>query len=426
MVREAVLFLEGRIPELVKTLRERMKTEAEALRFEEAARLRDAAEAVEKTLTRQNVVSLDLEDRDVFGLYREGPDLAVAVLFVREGSVVGATGAAHSGFPEDAEAIRTSIMQFYGPGNAPPPSVLVPVPMPDEHLLSEVLSELRGSAVRIHAPRRGSRRALIAMAGKNAAYVLAHSDRALRKRALALEDLKTQLKLPGTPHRIECFDASHISGAWAVGALAVFRDGAPESESTRTYRIRNARPGDDFDMIAELVQRRFAPDKEPSPDLLIVDGGPGQLSSALGILRRSGRDPFPVVGMAKDRGQEGKPDRIHLPGGGIPLLLPERSPALYLLQRIRDEAHRIAVGYHRKMRRARTLRAGIEEIPGIGPKRRSLLLKHFGSLKALRGASLEAVADVPGIPRAVAEALVAFFREDETPQNGNAGGGGEG
>jgi excinuclease ABC subunit C len=232
MVREAVLFLEGKIPQLVKTLRDRMNREADALRFEEAARLRDASEAVEKTLTEQKVVSYDLQDRDVFGLYREGGDMALAVLFVREGNVVGSTGASYQGFPTDEEALSASIMQFYAAENPPPPTVLVPVELPDAELLAEVLAERRGGAVHLTTPKRGQKRALIAMAGKNASLVLAHSDRSLQRRARAIEDLKEQVGLPRTPHRIECFDVSHITGSWAVGAQVVFQDGAPEPKSS--------------------------------------------------------------------------------------------------------------------------------------------------------------------------------------------------
>jgi excinuclease ABC subunit C len=174
--------------------------------------------------------------------------------------------------------------------------------------------------------------------------------------------------------------------------------------------------------MREILQRRFAPGKPSPPDLLVVDGGPGQLSSALKVLRQTGLEPFPVVGMAKERRGSAKPDRLHLPGGGDPLVLPERSSALFLLQRIRDEAHRFAVRYHRKLRRARTLRSGLEEIPGVGPKRRARLLAHFGSLKAAREASVEELADVPGIPRAVAEAVAEFLHAPVPDEKGLSSG----
>ncbi|MHC4597804.1 MAG: excinuclease ABC subunit UvrC, partial [Planctomycetota bacterium] len=249
VVREATLFLEGKIPELLKTLRGRMMKEADTLNFEEAARLRDAARAVEKTLEKQHVEAPDLEDRDVFGLYRAGEDLALAILFVREGRVVGSSGQAHPGFPRDEEAIAATLMQFYSGERRPPPSILVPLRPPNAEVLEEVLSERRGGPVKLAAPKRGPKRALLAMAGKNAAYTLAHSDRSARRRALGLEDLRERLALKRAPHRIECFDASHLTGKWAVGAMAVFVGGAPAAKEYRMYRIRTPGAEDDFTMM---------------------------------------------------------------------------------------------------------------------------------------------------------------------------------
>ncbi|MHC5040033.1 MAG: excinuclease ABC subunit UvrC [Planctomycetota bacterium] len=428
VVKEAILFLEGKFPELTDALRTRMKEAADALNFEEAARLRDAAEAVEKTVQAQKVVSHDPEDLDVFGLYREGEELALAVLFVRGGRVVGSEGQTHPGVPENDEALASGLMGFYGGERMIPPTLLLPEDLSDRELLEEILSEKRSARVRILVPKRGPRRALVAMAGKNAAYALAHSDRFLRKRARAMEELRRRLRLPKTPHRIECFDASHITGSWAVGARAVFRDGKPDPKSTRTYRIRSVGGGDDFAMMGELIGRRFAPGKEDPPDLLLVDGGPGQLQAALRALAQAGGTDIPVAGIAKEREAAGgwTPDRIYLPGRKTPLFLPERDPALHLLQAVRDEAHRLAVKYHRKLRKARTLKSGLEEILGVGPKRRAALLKHFGSLKALRTASLEEIAAVPGVPRAIAQTIREFFRENPEPIEKGKEGGGEG
>jgi excinuclease ABC subunit C len=407
LVRETILFLEGKVPQLVRALRARMEEEAERLHFEEAARLRDTAAAVEKTVAEQRVFSHDLEDRDVFGLYREGEDLALAVLFVREGRVVGSTGRVHPGLPSDAEALATALMQFYTGNRAPPPAVLVPVPIPETEALEEILEEKRGGPVRVRVPKRGPKRALVAMAGKNASYALVHSDRSLRRRARALEDLRDVLGLKRTPHRLECFDASHITGSWAVGAMSVFKDGGPDPGSYRMYKIRSDPGGDDFAMIEELVSRRFAPGKVPPPDVLVVDGGPGQLASAGRALEGAGLVDVPLLGIAKEKGTGSSrvPDRIYFPGRAKPLRLPERSPALRLLQALRDEAHRFAIRYHRKLRTARTLRSGLEEIPGVGPKRRAGLLKRFGSLKALRSASPAEIAEVPGVSTSLAKTI---------------------
>ncbi len=398
VVREATLFLEGKIPELAEEIRDRMKKEAEDLRFEEAAALRDLAGAVEKTLVKQNVVSHDLEDRDVFGTYREGGDLGLAVLFVRDGKVVDSKRWTHPVAAEDEDVLPAALVQFYE-NRTPPPTVLLPKPLEDEAPLADILTERRGAAVRIASPRRGPKRALVALAGKNASHALARSDRALKRNAEAMEDLRRRLRLPTLPRRIECFDASHIAGAFAVGSMAVFRDGRADTGEYRTYQIRDATPGDDVAMMGELIARRYAPGKPDPPDLLLLDGGPGQLRAAVEALERAGRRPFPVAGLAKERGADakGRPDRIWLPDAREPLFLPDGSPALRLLMAVRDEAHRFAVRYHRKLRCARTLRSGLEELPGVGPKRRKALLQRFGSLKAIREASPDAIAETPGI-----------------------------
>lgn len=419
IVREAVLLLEGRIPQLKAELRRRMEEEAEGLRFEEAARLRDVLRALEKTTTPQEVVSLGGEDRDAFGLYREGSDLAVAVLFVREGKVVGSESRTPAGFPTDEEALATAVLTLYGTERVAPPEILLPVPLPDASPLEEILGERRGKRVHLRVPARGHGRALVAMAGRNAAQALARSDRSRRKAAEGMEDLRRRLRLPALPRRIECFDASHVAGSFAVGAMAVLADGRPDPRSYRMYKIRDATAaGDDYAMMREIVLRRFAPGKEASPDLLLIDGGPGQLGAVLAALRGTEREPFPVAALAKERGGGGerdrnRPERIHLPGRGQPIVLPPDAPALRLLVAARDEAHRFAVGYHRKLRLARNLRSGLEEVPGVGPRRRAALLKRFGSLKAVKEATADQIAEVPGISLSLAQTILDVLRGGE-------------
>ncbi len=289
-----------------------------------------------------------------------------------------------------------------------------------------MLARQRGSGVRLHVPERGSKRRLVALASENAAEALA-KDRAewladSGARAEALVGLARALDLPDPPHRIECYDMSNIQGTSAVGSMVVFTDGAPDNRQYRRFRIRSAETPDDFRMMAEVLRRRFSRAArlrqqtgaiEPSsvgvdedavdgeewalPDLVIVDGGKGQLSAATGVLTELGLEKLPVAGLAK------RFEELYVPGRSDPIILPAKAPALYLVQRIRDEAHRFAITYHRQVRGRRALGSLFDEVPGIGPARRAALLRKFGSIRALRDASVEEIAAAPLMSQALAE-----------------------
>ena len=417
------LFLRGRSEELVETLRGRMEEAAASERFEEAARLRDRIAAVEETVVRQQIVTERRVQRDVFGLARRGGEVQIQVLHVREGRLIGAS---EHGFSEvdleDAEVIASFLGQYYG-GDAErqvPAEVLVSLEPADDGALEALLSERAGRKVTVRAPQRGPAQELVALALRNAEGALERRLAARESVDAAALELRDQLGLLRLPRRIECYDVSNLAGTLAVGSRVVFEDGQPVKADYRRYRVREAAAGDDLACLREVLARRLAKrEREPLPDLLVVDGGRGQLAVATALLADAGieRDH---IGLAKERDLASpsprvrrsgglKAERVFLPGRLNPLLLPPSSRGLLLLQRVRDEAHRFAISFQRELRRRAGLTSILQEIPGIGPGKRKSLLRELGSLKRVREASLEALAAVPGLSRRDAEAIRAFF-----------------
>ncbi len=424
LVEGTVLFLRGRAGDLLRELRERMERASAELRFEEAARIRDRIAAVERTLERQPIVGDPGVERDVFGLAREGGEVFVQTLHVREGRVVASGGFGFSDVRvDDGEVVGSFLSQYYG-GATPRPvpgQVLVREAPPADQGLPELLRELRGRAVRLRTPKRGPGRELLELAERNA-------ELALRTRLAARESLEEALRelarvagLPKPPRRIECFDVSNVAGVFAVASRVVFEAGEPVPAAWRRYRIRDAEPGDDCGCLREVLRRRVArKQEEPLPDLLVVDGGRGQLGVVGAVLRDAGIS-VPALGLAKERAGEGrgarvrrsgglKAERIFLPGRRNPLLLPPSSRALLLLQRIRDESHRFAISFQRELRRKAQRISVLEEIPGIGPQKRRALLRHLGSLRAVREADPATLREVPGISAEDAERVGRFLR----------------
>lgn len=415
-VADAKLFLEGRRQELADQLHARMLEAAHAERFEEAAHLRDAMRTVRAMAERQQkMAGPALDDRDVFGV-KTGPGGAVVHIFqVRGGRVVERVelaGAAAGGGASEGEVLEASIQQYYEV-QPPPPEVHLPERLPDADTVEAWLSERAGRRVRLVVPQRGEKRALVALAARNAS--LAYQARLNARGAArfeALEALQAALGLPAPPRRIEGFDISTIQGAETVGAVVVCEDGRMRPGEYRKFRVRGAagraeadgRFLDDFAAMEQVVQRRYARLHDaggPFPDLVLVDGGKGQLHAACRALERVGLGRLAVAALAK------KEEAVFVRGRDAPLALPSASPALHLLQQVRDEAHRVAVMFHRQRRTRRDLRSALDEVPGIGPRRRQALLGAFGSVAGVRRATREELTAVVG-PKA-ADAILRHF-----------------
>jgi excinuclease ABC subunit C len=405
-VADLVLFLKGRGRNLVKKLQAEMKEAAARLDFETAARWRDRLGAIQATLERQDMARPGFRDRDVLGLAREGERALVLVLLVRGGLVTGSREYYFPEAPPGEELLAAFVKQYYAEGRPVPDEVLLPEDLPERGLLAGVLSEQKGDRVRLLVPLRGEGGRLLGLAGENA--------RAALKRRLvkptpgdALEDLKNRLRLPRAPRRLECLDISALRGAQAVGALAAFTDGVPDKNAYRRFRIRGVAGQDDYAMLREVVQRHYGKEEQALPDLLVVDGGRGQLQVVLQALAELGRMPTAVVALAKAgrAGGEEVPDRLFLPGRKNPRMLPANSPGWLLLLHLRDEAHRFAISYHRQRARKEMLASALETVPGIGPARRKALLRHFSDLEAMKKATTEELAKLPGFNRPAAERL---------------------
>ncbi len=434
-VGDVMMFLEGKNDELVDRLRSRMSERAEREDFENAARLRDSIAAVEKALARQNIVQEDFVDQDVFGLWREADSVEVVILFIRAGKLVG-----RRSFREreqelpDAEVMGDAIQRYYDSGTIIPDEVVVPVELEDGELLGEWLTGLRGKRVKVMTPRRGQRARLVALADKNAAASAAAREGKNEDTLAALGKLQSRLGLKRLPRRIECFDIAHIQGAATVASMVTFVDGEPARSLYRKFKVKSA-TNDDFASMYEVLTRRFrrsvgeqprdpddldAPDSPwAPPDLLVIDGGKGQLSTALAALGDLGielgrESSMDVIGLAKERedtGGQNHPDRVFLRHIKDPVQLRPNTTELFLLARVRDEAHRFANTFHRDRRKRTALRSALDDIPGIGAVRRRVLLRHFGSLRAIREASVDDMAKVVGMSRSAAEAVRRFFEQ---------------
>ncbi len=385
-----------------------MEAASERLEFERAGTLRDKVKAIERTMESQKMKAFASTEQDVLGLARQDNQAAVQLFAVRDGAMVGRDvfllDAAREA-PDD-EVVASFVEQYYARATAVPLTVLVPILPAEPSDLERFLSERRGSAVRIRVPRRGEKRALLDLAARNAAETLAREQArwlADQGRTLgALQELADALELAGPPARIECYDISTFQGSQTVGSMIVFEEGRPRTGDYRRFRIRSVSGPNDFASHQEVLRRRFrraAAGEEGSaeelrwrlPDLVVIDGGRGQLSAALEVVQEAGLEDLPVVGLAKER------EEIFLPHRAEPVLLSPTSQALYLVQRIRDEAHRFAIAYHRDLRGKASVRSAFDELEGVGPARRRALLRVFGSLKRIREAPLEQIAAVPGI-----------------------------
>lgn len=388
IVKQVRQFLEGRDRELLDGLRQTMEAAAEREEFEEAARIRDRLFSIERTLEKQRITQVSTTDQDVVGLARQGTAADLQLLFVRGGLLIGRKDFfwPQSDDSSDEELVRSAIEQFYNKEGQPPKELLVPTDLSDAPLIEQWLSDTRGDAVRLLAPERGTKHQLVLLAEENAAAAIANH---LRNEALdrqATAELKRLLRLDIAPRRIEGFDISNIMGNQSVASLVVWEDGHAKKADYRKFRIQTVEGANDFASMQEAVTRRYGTTEDlAKPDLILIDGGLGQLSAAIEGLKQVGQEQIPIIGLAKARGE--KDERIFLPGRKNPIVLRPTSPATHLVQRIRDEAHRFAVTYHRNLRGKALLSSELDQIAGIGKIRRRRLLKQFGSLQQVAAAT---------------------------------------
>ena len=424
LVQGAVALLSGRETEVLETLRRQMGAAAQRMAFEEAARLRDQVRAIEQTVERQKVVDAGGGDQDVVGLHREGGEVEIAILFVREGKVIGRRSYSLEWRLDEDELLSSFLQRFYGREVCIPDMVLLPFVPEDAAVLADWMSEQRGRGVQVLAPLRGSRRELVALAVRNAAVSFRERGSRREARQEVLREIAARLHLSRFPRRIECFDISNVQGRFSVGSMVVLTDGEPDKAAYRHFRIRSVTGSDDYASLREVLKRRLQRGlrEEMLPDFILMDGGKGQLGVLDAVLRELNLEArIDAAGIAKSRvlanvrGKmvERSEERFFLPGRKNPVVLRQGSPALFMLERLRDEAHRFAITHHRKLRRRSSLGSVLEDVPGIGEKRRKALLRHFGSLKALRAASLDELRALPGLPAALAERLHAALHQQK-------------
>ncbi|MEN8135363.1 MAG: excinuclease ABC subunit UvrC [Thermodesulfobacteriota bacterium] len=410
-VNNVIAVLEGRKSELVGYLQKGMLAAAKKHEYEQAAHCRDRLVSLQKTLEKQAVAASHSRDQDVFGLARRGFAAAVSVIFVREGLVNGQQSFfMETVLGDDGEVMAGCLQQFYGDDRYLPPEILLSHRLANADLLAEWLTDLRGTAVHLKTPQRGKLAELTVMAKNNASQVFADEEKKNRSNQALLAAIAKTLKLATPPKRIECLDISNIGGKQPVGSLISFRDGEPDKKGYRHYRITGGDSPDDYGMVREVLSRRFAPDKDADlPDLLLIDGGKGHLNVAVQVLSQTGHLPdVELLAIAKEKKDEG--EKLFRPGRKNPFLLPVYSPVLLFMMRVRDESHRFGITFHRRLRSKATLKSGLDLIPGVGPARRKLLLKKFGSLKRLKNASLQELLEVEGVGPELAKVIVAHLQ----------------
>ncbi|HLQ04549.1 MAG TPA: excinuclease ABC subunit UvrC [Verrucomicrobiae bacterium] len=413
-IDRSVLFLEGRYETLARDAKKEMEAASAALEFERAALMRDRVVAIERTLDRQEVHAYKGDDFDVLAAAIAEGDAVVQLFRVRDGTVVGRDHFALEGSEgaTPAEVVASFLRLHYSAAGVLPPEIVVPVAVPESETLEVFLAERRGGPVEIHVPQRGRKRHLAELAARNAADALEQervrwlADRG--KTDVALKELQDALGLEGRPKRIECYDVSHVQGTSVVSSMVVFEDGRRAKSQYRRFRAKVQDRNDDFANMRETLRRRFARSSQADevtgtawtlPDLVILDGGKGQLSAGLDALADAGRLQIPIVALAKER------EELFRPEQNAPIVLPRTSQGLYLVQRIRDEAHRFAVTYHQNVRSKRAIHSALDEVAGVGPAKKRALLRKFGSVRGMREAPLDDLAAVAGVGPALAKRI---------------------
>ncbi len=417
VIAQVVMFLEGNTKEIVSDLKTTMLEASDNLEFERAGALRDRLKAIEKVYEGQNVVGLGREELDVIGAAYGGEEAWVEIFFIRQGKLIGRDHFTMSGTREEEgqEILARFIEQFYSSASHVPRKILVPESITDKEVVAGWLETKRKGPVEINVPQRGAKRRLIEMVTTNAAQGLEQlklkwiSDST--RMETAMSELQEELNLPRSPKRIECYDVSHIQGTNTVASMSVFEDGKPLSSNYRRFKIKSHDGNDDFASMREVLSRRFKRLKNArdggeenasfaaAPDLVLIDGGKGQLSSAVEVMLHLGLQDIQLASIAK------REEEIFLPDAAEPVIMPKNSQGLFLLQRARDEAHRFAVTFHRNLRGKSSVKSALDLVPGIGPKRRKMLIRSFGSVKGIREASEDQLAAAPGMTAKVARQI---------------------
>ena len=411
-IDDIVALFEGKQVQIIQEITSKMEQASEDLEFELAAKYRDDLLSIQKVQEKQRMVT-QRGDMDVLGMAIDGPMACIQLFFIRSGRLLGRENyfVQHEG--DSPELVMTEfIKQYYGGSTFIPKELLLPMDSVDRELFSEWFTSMKGQQVEVSVPQRGYKKDLIKMAEENAQNFLAERRRqwqyTIDKAGGAVKKLAEVLDLPRLPERMECYDISHMQGAETVASMVVFEGGKPAKREYRRFKLKTVQgKPDDFASMAEIMERRYGNEKDwPMPDLIIIDGGKGQLNAALPVIRAMGVTDVPVISLAK------RIEEVFVEGESESIILEHHTPELQLLQQIRDEAHRFAITYHRRLRGKRNLESVLDHIEGIGPKRRKALYKHFGNLDAMRVAELEELESVEGMNKKAALAVYEFFRRN--------------
>ena len=408
IIDQVILFLQGKQELILRELNTNMKAAAQQLQFEKAALLRDQIKAIERVIEGQRIAITLQGEKDIIGLAQNEKQAYVELFSIRNNKLIGQDHFIMEGIQgESPEQIMTSfVKQYYASASYIPPLILLQHPVDESVVLSEWLEQQRGGRVELQVPQRGAKKKLVDTAAENAAQGLKLAQAKEMKAEVissGLQELKHKLRLPKMPRRIECYDVSNIQGALAVGSMVVLEKGWPKPAHYRRFRIKTVAGADDYAMIQETLRRRFKRGLTGEgtwaiiPDLVLIDGGRGQLNAALEVRQELGLDSIPMVSLAKEN------EEVFIPGDRQPVYIAKDSPALHILQRARDEAHRFAISYHQKLRHKEAITSALDNIPGIGPKRKKALLKNFGSIEAIKEAPLEELSQTEGMTLAVAK-----------------------
>ncbi len=424
LVNGVLALLEGRKLEVVDLLKQRMAAAAQAQKYEEAALLRDQIQSIERTVEQQKAVRYASPDRDVLGIFRQGGEVELVMLFYRQGNLSARRTYNLNWHLDETELLTDFLARFYDRDVPIPDEIVLPIDIEGRDSMGEWLSDCRGRKVSITVPQRGERRRLVELANRNAEEAWQERGSRQDARLKVLEEIQSCLQLKTLPRRMECFDISTIQGHATVASMAVVLDGEPAPDEYRRYRVKKVSGPDDYAALKEILGRRLtrAVEEEKLPDFILIDGGKGQLGMLSLVLNELGLvGNIDVSGIAKSRVHanvrgkaiERTEERFFLPGRKNPVILRRGSAALFLLERLRDEAHRFAISYHRKLRSKTQLKSSLSDIPGIGPARQKALLKYFGSLKKIKTASLKELQAMPGLPESIAESIYNYYRMKE-------------
>jgi excinuclease ABC subunit C len=425
VVQQVRMFIEGKNRELLDLLKKRMEEASERTEYERAAELRDRIARIECAFEKQKIISPGFENQDAVGIATESGQADIQVLFIRNGMLIGRKDFHLDDLrgTADAEVLSDFLHRFYSKEMVLPAEVLLPLDVPDRDVMEQWLTEKRGTRVEVVVPQRGRKREMVQMASDNAAQSLREQLLSRKSKERVLVNLREELGLANLPRRIEAFDISQIQGRESVASMVSFENNLPDKRHYKKFKIRSVQGQDDFASMAEVVRRRYSRAKEEGmvPDLILIDGGKGQLNAAIDALRELGVTGPDVIGLAKARaGEEGTArefERVFLPGVEEPVIMDPMSATTHLVARVRDEAHRFAITYHRKLRERSAVRSELDDIPGIGGTRKKALLREFGSVERIRQSTVEELSRIPGMSKRAAENILAYFAGEAIKRN---------